>query len=400
MLVFIAMVLFSLGAINALIPILIIITLLVAAAGLNRGYSLFNFFGLATLAGINPGGKASIAGKSGFGFAGAGYLPGSGTHKRIVKSIGESSKRKFLASRPGFFIHTLKVGKVAASLAVSGAASAEGGRVRVSTTIGKRKTASGNTQKTTGATQIRREKDTGSKTKDAFKTWKESTSKKWGKTSFSLFSPTSSLISEHNESMEFIKSQVENNIGAYGAALRAAKATAANIAERPTPNGESARDQVLRRRAEKREIERAASREFSKQHAAEELEKLKKDSSYLFTLRPNALFPGLVPKKKEELITKKKIREATTEAQQASLIQERAAQLEKEVAESSAKMADQAKGQPIDEMRSAEDKEKLETAARLKEEAAKLKAKSEKRAKALKAKDQSDTTEPNQNPGE
>ena len=68
----------SLGAINAMIPVLIILILLVAAAGLNRGYSLFNFFGLSTLAGINPGGKASIAGKTGFGFPGAGFVGGGG----------------------------------------------------------------------------------------------------------------------------------------------------------------------------------------------------------------------------------------------------------------------------------------------------------------------------------
>ena len=68
----------SLGAINAMIPILVILILLVASAGLNRGYSLFNFFGLSTLAGINPGGKASIAGKTGFGFPGAGFVGGGG----------------------------------------------------------------------------------------------------------------------------------------------------------------------------------------------------------------------------------------------------------------------------------------------------------------------------------
>lgn len=78
MIAFILGLVLSLGAINTLIPIFIILILLVAAAGLNRGYSLFNFFGLATLAGINPGGKASIAGKTGFGFAGAGFVGGGG----------------------------------------------------------------------------------------------------------------------------------------------------------------------------------------------------------------------------------------------------------------------------------------------------------------------------------
>ena len=53
----------SLGAVNALIPLLVILILIVAAAGSTRGYSIFNFFGIATLAGISPGGKSSIAGK-------------------------------------------------------------------------------------------------------------------------------------------------------------------------------------------------------------------------------------------------------------------------------------------------------------------------------------------------
>ncbi len=61
-----AIAILSLGAVNALIPIVIVLVLVVAAAGLNRGYSLFNFLGLSTFAGINPGGKGSLAGKSAF----------------------------------------------------------------------------------------------------------------------------------------------------------------------------------------------------------------------------------------------------------------------------------------------------------------------------------------------
>ena len=113
MLVFIAMVLFSLGSINALIPILVIITLLVAAAGLNRGYSLFNFFGLATLAGINPSGKASVAGKSGFGFAGAGYLPGSGRHHGATGKLGGAVRKKALNSKFLVNMRARRVGKMA-----------------------------------------------------------------------------------------------------------------------------------------------------------------------------------------------------------------------------------------------------------------------------------------------
>lgn len=66
MLAFLLYVMLSIGSINALVPIILILLLIVAAAGLNRGFSLFNIFGITTLAGINPAGKASIAGKTGF----------------------------------------------------------------------------------------------------------------------------------------------------------------------------------------------------------------------------------------------------------------------------------------------------------------------------------------------
>ena len=95
-------ILLSLGAINAMIPILIILILLVAAAGLNRGYSLFNFFGLSTLAGINPGGKASIAGKTGFNFAAA-FIHGAGIGattrlgSRMVAKASRGMGRAFMS---------------------------------------------------------------------------------------------------------------------------------------------------------------------------------------------------------------------------------------------------------------------------------------------------------------
>ncbi len=95
-------ILLSLGAINAMIPIIIILILLVAAAGLNRGYSLFNFFGLSTLAGINPGGKASVAGKTGFNFAAA-FIHGSGIGattrlgSRTVAKVSRGIGRAFMS---------------------------------------------------------------------------------------------------------------------------------------------------------------------------------------------------------------------------------------------------------------------------------------------------------------
>ena len=86
----------SLGAVNALIPLLIVLVLIVAAAGSTRGYSIFNFFGLATLAGINPGGKASMVGKSGLSQLMAmipGFSSGSALH------IGQKTRARYASWR-------------------------------------------------------------------------------------------------------------------------------------------------------------------------------------------------------------------------------------------------------------------------------------------------------------
>ncbi len=56
-----AHVVLSIGYITAIIPILIILILIVAAAGLSRGWSLFSLFGLGTLAGIGLGSRGSVA---------------------------------------------------------------------------------------------------------------------------------------------------------------------------------------------------------------------------------------------------------------------------------------------------------------------------------------------------
>ena len=52
----------SLGAINALIPLIIILILIVAAAGLMRGYNIFALFGISAL--LGGAGKATLAGKN------------------------------------------------------------------------------------------------------------------------------------------------------------------------------------------------------------------------------------------------------------------------------------------------------------------------------------------------
>ncbi len=56
----------SIGGLDALIPLAIIIILIVAAAGASRGYSIFNLFGISTLAGIGVG-RGSISSRSAAG---------------------------------------------------------------------------------------------------------------------------------------------------------------------------------------------------------------------------------------------------------------------------------------------------------------------------------------------
>lgn len=51
----------SLGDVDALIPIIIILILIAAAGGLTRGFDIFSLFGLGTLAGIGLGSKGSMA---------------------------------------------------------------------------------------------------------------------------------------------------------------------------------------------------------------------------------------------------------------------------------------------------------------------------------------------------
>ncbi|MGC8628928.1 MAG: zinc ribbon domain-containing protein [Candidatus Micrarchaeia archaeon] len=58
-------VLLSFGAVNALIPIIIIVILILAAAGLTRGYDLFAAFGIGTLIGIGGSAqKGSLVGRN------------------------------------------------------------------------------------------------------------------------------------------------------------------------------------------------------------------------------------------------------------------------------------------------------------------------------------------------
>ncbi|MEM0200870.1 MAG: hypothetical protein QXD23_00495 [Candidatus Micrarchaeaceae archaeon] len=55
---------FSVGAIDALVPVLIIVIFIGAAAGISRGFSFFNLFGIGTLMGLSPKGKGTLAQKT------------------------------------------------------------------------------------------------------------------------------------------------------------------------------------------------------------------------------------------------------------------------------------------------------------------------------------------------
>ena len=93
-------VLLSFGAVNALVPLMLIIILIAAAAGLTRGYNILGLFGIGTIADIvegRPGikgGKSFLIGKSAFRF-GSGRLTAAmaGTlSKPIAKAIKSAGK--------------------------------------------------------------------------------------------------------------------------------------------------------------------------------------------------------------------------------------------------------------------------------------------------------------------
>ncbi len=149
----------SLGAINALIPILIILILLVASAGLNRGYSLFNFFGLTTLAGINPGGKASIAGKQAFNFAAAfiysrGFGKTVGAGKKALKRLNRFAGKKF-SQRVGARLDQHRIKKAAKREKKSGVAQVSGATPGRATKWGKVKSAAGHVARTVAYKPVR-----------------------------------------------------------------------------------------------------------------------------------------------------------------------------------------------------------------------------------------------------
>ena len=83
----------SLGDVNALIPLIIILILIVAAGGLTRGFSIFSLFGLGTLTGIGLGGRGSMAKRTGYDKSAIPYPGGfaSDTNNKKIQQIRKDS---------------------------------------------------------------------------------------------------------------------------------------------------------------------------------------------------------------------------------------------------------------------------------------------------------------------
>ncbi|MEM3820342.1 MAG: hypothetical protein QXM58_01210 [Candidatus Micrarchaeaceae archaeon] len=79
--------LLSVGAINMLIPIIIIIVLIGAAGASMRGMSIFDFFGISVLFGIGAHGKGTLAGKNV-------YKMGRKTTMAKTKDVGKKAGGK------------------------------------------------------------------------------------------------------------------------------------------------------------------------------------------------------------------------------------------------------------------------------------------------------------------
>jgi len=94
----------SIGAINALIPVIVILILIAAAAGLTRGAEIFRLFGVSTLLGIRTG-RGTLSGKSPFkakarvaGGGGAGLLGKTAVQKLKAKQQA-SANNKMVANQ-------------------------------------------------------------------------------------------------------------------------------------------------------------------------------------------------------------------------------------------------------------------------------------------------------------
>ena len=99
----------SLGDVDALIPIIIILILIAAAGGLTRGFDIFSLFGLGTLAGIGLGSRGSMAKRTAYDKSSSQYKEGfvsTPDAKKIQQirkddSLSKSEKFKAMGSIKG-----------------------------------------------------------------------------------------------------------------------------------------------------------------------------------------------------------------------------------------------------------------------------------------------------------
>jgi len=95
-------VLLSFGAVNSLIPLLIIIMLIAAAAGLTRGYDLFAIFGIGTLVGAaSAAKKGSVVGRNPYRAVvyKSPFMPSPKNRKQFKEEREERKKNKETAKR-------------------------------------------------------------------------------------------------------------------------------------------------------------------------------------------------------------------------------------------------------------------------------------------------------------
>jgi len=97
-------VLLSFGAVNSLIPLLIIIILIAAAAGLTRGYNLFAIFGIGTLVGAaSAAKKGSVVGRNPYRAVAAKpsslFMPKAKSRNKLKAEREERKKNKETAKR-------------------------------------------------------------------------------------------------------------------------------------------------------------------------------------------------------------------------------------------------------------------------------------------------------------
>jgi hypothetical protein len=111
-------VLLSFGAVNALVPLMVIVILIAAAAGLTRGWSVLKIFGIESLMGISAAGKGSLVRKTAFkGSAGQIFFkpPHAAAVGKAIEAGGEKMRgSKYSAVRKMGYLAGGRAGGIAA----------------------------------------------------------------------------------------------------------------------------------------------------------------------------------------------------------------------------------------------------------------------------------------------